>query len=123
MAELADAPGGGSLASRRSSRKMLQSNNYTRCGLFRRQRFDGQRMNVGLHQITDRRVHQAVSRDRRYAAESLGDDANSKMAVSLLGAGVSGMQVAFILYDQLRGREVAFQALAQALFSIGCRHR
>lgn len=74
-------------------------------GFSRRAGVDGQRMDVGLHQIAQRRIHGAMPRERRLPLERGADDLNAKMPAAIARTGVTDVAVAFVLDDQLGGRE------------------
>ena len=76
-------------------------------------------MDLARYEVSDGGIHQAMPGNRGEAAERLGDDADAKVARAACGAGVSRMQVAFILDDELDRRELPHQPIAQALRSVG----
>jgi hypothetical protein len=70
-------------------------------------------MDIGLHQLADRRIHEPVTRERREAPEGLGDYTHPEMAQAPCGAGVARMVAAVILDDELLGRETLPQNLPE----------
>lgn len=74
-------------------------------------------MDVVLHQLVDRGIYHPVSRYRRNPAEGVGHDPYAEMAVASRRSRMTGVQAAFILDDQDRGRKTRLQAVPQAPFS------
>jgi hypothetical protein len=72
-------------------------------------------MNVGLHQIANRRIHQPVALDRRKAPEGLGDNPHPEMAEAPGGARVAHMMAAVIFDNELLRAETLPQNLPEAL--------
>ncbi len=89
--------------------------------LQRRQRVNGQRVYVRFEQIRDGGIHQAVTGQGCEAAEGSGDDLDAKMAASVRGAGVSGMQVALVHDVEKGGGKTAFEPLPQSSLPIHIR--
>jgi hypothetical protein len=77
--------------------------------LSRGQCLNGQRVNIVPQHLIDRGVHQPMTGNRGDSAERLGDNADSKMAAPIGGAGMAGMQVAFILDIELAGGKTGYQ--------------
>src|SRR5258708_13542055 len=102
MADMADAPGGGSLAftapslqlSMRFSGNTDQSMPFRarELGIRRGRGVDRQGVDVGLQQIVDRGVYQPVTRHGRYAAERLGHYGYAEMTVAARGPRLTGVQ-------------------------------
>ena len=69
-------------------------------------------MNRAAHGITDRGVDHAVSLQRRFAREGIGDDLYA-IVTPAFRAGVAGMSFALVLDLQVFGRKGLREALAQ----------
>ena len=118
---MAWAPGGGSLAFTVQSLQIIVLNltqSSFRSGR-RRGCVDRQGMNVGLKQVVDGGIDQAMASHRCHAAKGLRDNPYAKMALASLRPGMAGVQVALVLNDQDFGRKTTFEQLAQALRSNG----
>src|SRR6202011_5247812 len=118
MADMADAPGGRSLAF--TARSHQFSSGGAVGGRWRRC-LDRERVDVGFQQIADGGVHQTVAPERGYAAERLGDNGDAEMAVATGCPRMARVQVALVLYHQERRGKMRLQAPAQALFAAGSR--
>ena len=79
-------------------------------------------MDIGLHEVADRRVHQAVAGNGGNAAERLGHDGDAEMAVTLRRSGMPGVQMALILDDQERAGASAPGTGAGAVAATGPPH-
>jgi hypothetical protein len=66
-------------------------------------------MNIGFHQVPDRRVDEPVAGQRRQAPKRLRDYAHPEMAQAQGGAGMPHMVAAFVLDDELLWRETPRQ--------------
>ena len=66
---------------------MIQTADLT--GLVGCVRVDAQRMNIGCHQITERRINKTMALDQRTTRESAGYHRNMKMTESRLRAGMA----------------------------------
>src|SRR5882762_2627597 len=100
MADMADAPGGRSLA---FTARSLQFSSIRRRGIAgsrRGRRLDRQGVDVGFQQVGGGCVHQPVTRQRGCAAERLGHDCYAEMTVASRSPRVAGVQVTLILDDQ-----------------------
>jgi hypothetical protein len=73
----------------------------------RRGCIDCQGVDVGFEQVVEGGVHHAVARHRGQAAKRFRYDSDPKMTVALRGAGVTFVQVTFILNDQHAGRKLS----------------
>src|SRR5260370_17727593 len=111
MADMADAPGGRSLA---FTARSLQFSWAVGGGWGRS--LDRQRVNVGFQQVADGSVHQTVTRHRGYAAERLGHDSYSEMTVASRRPRMPGVQVTLVLDDQELRRNPLLQPPSQATF-------
>jgi hypothetical protein len=60
-------------------------------------------VDIAFHEVGECGVYQAMARHRGDAAERLGNDAYTKMALPTGRSSMTRMQVAFILYDELHG--------------------
>ena len=118
MADMADAPGGGSLAFTAPS---LQFSSRGATGRRRGRCLDSQRVDVGFQQVVDGGVHQPVARHRGYAAERLGHYGYAEMTVASRRPGMAGVPVALVLDDEQQRGKTRLQALAQSLFAAGRR--
>jgi hypothetical protein len=78
-------------------------------------------MNVCFQEVIDSLVNQAVTRQRGYTAERLGNDAYSEMAVAFGCARMAGVQMTLVLDDQNRGRKSSLQTAPQPLRAAGFR--
>jgi hypothetical protein len=58
-------------------------------------------MDSGLHRITQRRVDSALARHERLTAKGVANDEDTEVSATSRGAGVSGMERAFIRYLQV----------------------
>jgi hypothetical protein len=76
-------------------------------------------MNVGLEQVVDGGIDQAVASHGGYASEGLRNYPYAEMALASFRPGMAGVQVALILDDQDFGRKAALEQLAQALRADG----
>src|ERR1700730_5554287 len=116
MTDMADAPGGRSLAFTARSLQFSSAvgNRWGRS-------LDRQRVNVGFHQVADGGVHQTVTRHRGYAAERLGHDGYAEVTVAPRRPLVAGVQVTLVLNHQERWGKTRLQAPPQALFAAGRR--
>src|ERR1700681_4602416 len=113
MADMAHAPGGGSLAvTARSLQLSMRFNEKSARSCRRGRGVDRQRMDVRFQEVVDSGVHQAVTCDWGYTAERLGNDAYSEMAVAFGCARMAGVQMTLVLDDENRGRKTALEALA-----------
>jgi hypothetical protein len=74
-------------------------------------------VDVGLQEIIDGGIHQAVTCQGGYASERLGHDHHSEMTVARRRSRVTCMQMALILDGQELRREAAFQAPSQPTFA------
>jgi hypothetical protein len=54
-------------------------------------------MNIGLHQVTDRRIHLPMPCNGSKPTKGLGHDPHAEMALAARGSRVSGMHVTLIL--------------------------
>jgi hypothetical protein len=72
-------------------------------------------MDIGLHQLANRRVHQPMALERREAPEGFGDNTHPEMAQAPCGAGVAHMVTAVVLDDELLRAEAPPQNLPEAL--------
>jgi len=73
---------------------------------------DGQGMNVRLHKGSERGEYHPVPFQAWPALEGWGDDGHPEMAPAVPGAGVAGVEVAFVLdFQQFRCKGIC-QALA-----------
>src|ERR1700690_3418111 len=124
--QVADAPGGGSLASTGGISPIFDAVRVcpARCCIaistgarasIGGQRFNRQRVNIGLQEVCHRSVNQPVPRHGRYPSECLGHDPGAKMALAPRSPRVAFMQVAFIAHDKLSGVESVLQTFAQPL--------
>src|ERR1700733_13504154 len=119
LADMADAPGGRSLAFTARSLQFSSIRRRILAGGRRRRRLDGQCVNVGFQQVVDGGVHQAVTRQRGYPAERLGHDGYAEMTLASGRPGMAGVHVALILDDQEGWGETRLQTAAQSLFTGG----
>jgi len=123
MTDMADAPGGGSLAFTARSLQIIdviEGNRPGRTGwgsARRGRRIDRERMNVARQEVIDGGVDQAVARHAAQAAKRLGHDSDAKMAVALRSSRMAGMPVTLVLDDEERRRKTALQTLPQTLFT------
>lgn len=81
-------------------------------GFPRRARVNAQRMDIGLHQIAERRIHDTMTGERRLPLERGADHLDAKMTATIARTGVTNVAMAFVLDDQLGGRECREQACA-----------
>ena len=84
-----------------------------------RQRFNRQRVNIGLQEVSNRGVNQPMPGHGGYSSERLGHDPDAKMALAPRSPRVAFMQVAFIAHGKLGGVEAVLQTFAQQLRAAG----
>ena len=70
-------------------------------------------MDFARYEIGDGGINQSMPGNRRESPECLSDDAHAKVTCAARGPGVPRMQVALVLDDELDGRELALQPIAQ----------
>jgi hypothetical protein len=80
---------------------------------------DDERMDIGLHQLPDRRIDQPVPLERGAAPKRLGGNADTKMAEPARRTGVPDVVVALILDEELERRKTLPQDLLQARCALG----
>jgi len=114
LAELADAPGAGSL---RQIASIGEKSAAAAHSIGRRQRFDRQGVNLACQHVGERRVDQAVARHGGNAAKRFGHDAYAKVTRSPGRSGMAGVPVTFVLDCELQGRKTGYELPAQALFA------
>jgi len=85
------------------------------------QRFNRQRVDIGLQEVCHRSVNQPMPGHGGYPSERLGHDPDSKMALAPGSARVAFVQVAFIAHGKLGGVEAVLQTFAQPLSAAGGR--
>ena len=112
LADLAFAPGGGSLAVTAPS---LQLSSRGRIRERWRQGVDGEGVNIRFEQVSESRIDQAMAGNGRHAAKRLRHDANAKVAQAIGRTGVPGVQVALVLNDKFQRRESEVELFAKAL--------
>jgi hypothetical protein len=79
--------------------------------LGRAQRGDGESVDVGSHQVAERRIDHALTVDRAPAGERLGDDGQAKMRLALrAGAGMPGVPGRFVHQLKPRGAQRRVEA-------------
>ena len=118
MADMADAPGGRSLAFTARSLQLSTKLDETPPRSDRRRRgIDRQGVNIGLQKIIDGGVDQAMAGDGGYAAERFGHDGHAKVSVTLCGSGVARMQMTLVLDDQSQGGEMALETPAKPVLA------
>lgn len=86
----------------------------------RRPRLNRQGVDIGVHHRAHRRVHGAVSRQRKHSGEAIADDLDIEMTAAIAGAGVAGVALAVVDHFQAFGREGRLQGGADA-FDAGDR--
>jgi hypothetical protein len=57
-------------------------------------------VNIGLHEVVDRRVYQAVAGHGGHATEGLGDNGHPEMAVTCGCSGMADVLMTFVLDDE-----------------------
>ncbi len=119
MAELADAPGGGSL---RQFASLGEKSAAATHSIRRRQRLDRQGVDFAFQQVAERRIDQAVARYGGNAAKRFRDDAYTKMTRSAGRSGMADVSVTLILDRKLEGRKMGHELPAQTLFAHGGAH-
>jgi len=95
-------------------------------GLGRSQGLDAQGMDIGLHQLAQRGIHDPVPGQRRLAGESLADHPHPEMTAPVARAGVACVVMAFILKFQRTRLQRRLQCGAdadQARFAHGSTFR
>lgn len=129
VADVAGAPGGGSLAftarclqismARRDmgwrppgGRYLSKLTRGRRC-----KRLNGERVDIAFQHVIHGCVNQPVARDGGNAAKGLSHDAHPIVALPAGGARMSGVQMAFVFDHQLNRCEPGNQLFAQALLS------
>jgi hypothetical protein len=126
MANMADAPGGRSLAFTVRSHQLTigkvkrASGPPSRGG---RQGFQLQRVYIGLEEFGNGCIHKPVPRHRGEAAKRLGHDMHLEVALTGRGACMPCVQVALVLDGKPQGREALLQELPQPLFAQRPLHR
>lgn len=85
-----------------------------------RQGNDAQRVNVRLHQILERTVHELVPLQCPQPGEAAGDDVHPKMPFAVAGARVTGMEVTVVGQLDAVGVERLLELSADALGPICC---
>lgn len=93
----------------------LGSNRNSPRVFVRRHGMDAQGMNVGLHHVSQTAVNELMSGQRPQAGKFVGDDEYLEVSAALAGAGVAGVQMAFIDHFELRGLQRPLQDSANAL--------
>jgi len=83
-------------------------------GLGRSQGLDAQGMDIGLHQLAQRGIHDPVPGQRQLAGEGLADHPHPEVTAPIARAGVARMAVAFILKFQRTGLQPRLQRGADA---------
>jgi hypothetical protein len=66
-------------------------------------------MDIGLHQIAKRPIHELVALQGGEAGEILGDDANAEVSPAVARAGVPGVQMAVVSELDLIGVQGVLQ--------------
>jgi hypothetical protein len=89
MADMADAPGGRSLAFTARSLQLSTNLDETPRSDRRRRGIDRQGVNIGLQKVIDGGVHQSMAGYGRYASERFGHDGHAEMPVTLRGSGMA----------------------------------
>jgi len=85
---------------------------------------DGERMDIGLQHVADGSVNQAMTGERGHAAKGLGHDAHAIMTLPAGGAGVTGVEAAFVLDHEFEWSEAGEEPVPQPLLaSRECRLR
>ncbi len=113
MADMADAPGGRSLAFTAQSLQLsMYFDEKTRRSVRWSRGVDRQGVNIGPQKVIDGGVHQAMAGHGGYAAERFRHDGHAKMPVALRRSCVAGVPMALVLDDQSQGRETALQTPA-----------
>ena len=87
-------------------------------GSGRRLGLDRQGMNIGAHQIIDRRVHQPVALQWRDSAKGLRHDLHPEMSPAVSSAHMPLVPMALILDMQLNRAETGLQTLSDALYAV-----
>jgi hypothetical protein len=72
-------------------------------------------MNIGSHQVPDRRIDESVAGERRDIPERIGNDSHPEMAQACGRSGMPRMMATVILDDQLARRKARGQYVTQAL--------
>jgi len=118
MADMADAPGGRSLAFTARSLQLSTKLDETPLRSDRGRRgFDRQGVNIGLQKVIDGGVDQAMAGHGGYAAERFGHDGHAKVPVTLRGSGVARMQMTLVLDDQSQGGKMALETPAKPVLA------
>ncbi len=66
-------------------------------GLRRRERFEGECVDVVTQEVRNGGIHQPVARQRSEAPKRLGNYFHAEVAVAAGGTGVAGVEVTFVL--------------------------
>ena len=74
-------------------------------------------MNIGLHQIAQRRVDAAMARQQRLTGKRRRDDAHAEMPAAVARAGMANVQMTLVLDRQFARRQRSGQASAHALYT------
>jgi len=80
-------------------------------------------MNFRVHHCPERVIDHPVARQRPYSHEGLGLDRYVKVAPAVPSAGMAGVQVALILYEQMRWCECGPENRLDSRDSILCHGR
>lgn len=75
-------------------------------------------MNIGIHQITQRRIDHAMARQRILSTKTSGDDAHAVMAATIASTSMAHVQMTVIDYLQYIGIESILQRHAHSLHAI-----
>jgi hypothetical protein len=70
-------------------------------------------MNIGSHQVPDRRIDETVAGEGRHIPERLGNDSHPEMAQAAGRSGMPRMMVTIILDDQFARRKARGQYFPQ----------
>ena len=81
----------------------------------RRTRIECERMDIGLHHVTQRGINATMTCEQGLAGKHCRNDAYAKGATSIARAGVAGVLVAFVLDRQFARRQCFDQTGAHAL--------
>lgn len=74
-------------------------------------------MNIGLHQIVERGIYEAVACKKAFACESGADYLHSVVSFTARGTRVTAMQVALVFYVQARRLEFCQESLADPVYA------
>lgn len=85
--------------------------------LVRRLCLDTQGVNIGLHQIVERGIYEAVACKKAFACESGADHLHSVVSLTARGTRVTAMQVALVFYVQARRLEFCQESLADPVYA------